>query len=142
MVPWHPSLVHYPIALVAVAALFQLLAIGFGKDEYERAALIALAAAVPMSIAAAVSGTVQEEMISRLPDIANALSLHETLGTLSAALIGALALGGLYLHLKGRLPRRFYFAILLALTTLLLITGYWGGRLVYLYGAGVSTVLP
>jgi uncharacterized membrane protein len=142
MVPWHPALVHFPIALAGVAVLFELLAIGFHRDEYERSALIALGAAALMAIVAAVSGTAQEEAASHLPGIAATLEMHENLGTLSAALLGVCALGGLYLHLKGWLPQKLYLAVLLALSILLLATGHWGGRLVYYYGAGTPNILP
>ena len=136
MTSWHPALVHYPIALVAVAALFQLLSLIWPGRRFTLSALIALGAGGLLAVAAAVTGTAQEEVVKALPGIAETLQRHENLGTLSAVLMNALALGGLYLYLKEKLPASPFFVLLVLLSGLLILAGHWGGLLVFQYGAG------
>ena len=139
MTSWHPALIHYPIALVAVAALFQLLALIWPERRFTVSALIALGAGGLVAVAAAVTGTAQEEAVRELSGIAETLERHEDLGTLSAVLMNALALGGLYLYLKEKLPAPLFLVLLVRLSGLLILTGHWGGLLVFQYGAGLQT---
>ena len=136
MVPWHPSLVHFPIALAATAAIFQLLALVTGKSQFSMSAIIALAMGAVMAVAAAITGTAQEEAAKLLPGIEAALERHELLGTLGASAMLALTISAYYLHMKNNLPPRLFLAALTALAILMLVTGHWGGQLVYIYGAG------
>ncbi len=136
MIPLHPALVHYPIAFAMAAALFQLLAVLRHKPQFTVSALIALGVAGLAAIAAAVTGTAQEELVGGISQISDTLSLHENLGTLSAALLNAVALGALYLYLKERLPDLLFLLVLMGLSALLIVTGHWGGVLVYQFGAG------
>ena len=139
MTSWHPALIHYPIALVAVAALFQLLALIWPERRFTVSALIALGAGGLVAVAAAVTGTAQEEAVRELSGIAETLERHEDLGTLSAVLMNALALGGLYLYLKEKLPAPLFLVLLVLLSGLLILTGHWGGLLVFQDGAGFQT---
>lgn len=139
MTSWHPALIHYPIALVAVAALFQLLALIWPERRFTVSALIALGAGGLVAVAAAVTGTAQEEAVRELSGIAETLERHEDLGTLSAVLMNSLALGGLYLYLKEKLPAPLFLVLLVLLSGLLVLTGHWGGLLVFQYGAGFQT---
>ena len=136
VVPWHPSIVHFPIALAAAAAVFQLIALGTGKSHFTVSALIALAIGAIMALAAAVTGTAQEEAAQRVPGIEAVLARHELLGTLSTAIMLALGITAFYLHMKKVLPSRLFLAALIALAILLQVTGYMGGQLVYIHGAG------
>ena len=136
MVPWHPSLVHFPIALAVAAAMFQLLALVAGKSQFSVSAIIALAMGSVMAVAAAITGTAQEEAAKLLPGIGATLERHELLGTLGASAMLALTVSAFYLYMKNRLPPRLFLAALTALAILLLATGHWGGQLVYIYGAG------
>ncbi len=140
--PWHPALVHYPIALTILAAAFQLWALLGRRDSFFLPALVCLCAAGALGILAALTGTAQEQLVEQLPGIHAALERHEALGNLSAWTLGLGGLLSVYLHLKGRLrPRLFLLALVLA-GILVLVTGHYGGRLVYTYGAGVSLPIP
>ncbi|MCH8328406.1 MAG: DUF2231 domain-containing protein [Candidatus Marinimicrobia bacterium] len=136
MVPWHPSIVHFPIALAAMAALFQLLAVITRKSHFTVSALVALAVGAGMAFVAAITGTAQEEAAKRVPGIEAALERHELFGTLGAAIMLALSFAAFYLHMKKILPPRLFLAALVALAVLLLATGFLGGELVYIHGAG------
>ena len=140
--PWHPVLVHYPIALTIMAAVFQLFAVLGRRTGFFLPALVCLCAAGVAGITAAITGAAQEQLVKELPGIHAALERHETLGNLSAWTLGAGGLLSIYLYLKGQLrPRLFLLALVLA-GTLVLVTGHYGGRLVYSHGAGVSLPVP
>jgi len=136
MVPWHPSIVHFPIALAVTAAIFQLLALGAGKSQFTVSAITVLVMGAVMAVAAAITGTAQAETAKLLPGIEAAIERHELLGTLGTAAMLALGVSAFYLHMKNRLPPRLFLAALTALAVLMLVTGHWGGQLVYIYGAG------
>jgi len=136
MVPWHPSLVHFPIALATAAAIFQLLALVTGKSQFTVSAIVVLAMGAVMAVAAAITGTAQEETAKLLPGIEAVLERHELLGTVGAVAMLALTISAFYLHMKNSLPPRLFLAALTALAILVVAAGHWGGQLVYIYGAG------
>ncbi len=136
--PWHPGLVHYPIALTVLAAVFQLIAILTKRDSLGLSALLCLCGAGISGILVALTGTIQEELVAELPGIHSALEQHETLGNLTAWLLAGSSLVAVYLFLKGRLrPKPFLLGLLLA-SSLVVLMGHYGGRLVYEHGAGVT----
>ena len=135
--PLHPTLVHYPIAFTCIAACFQLLAVVLGRRELTLSALIALGLGALMAIVAAITGAAQEQLLENLPGIRNALDRHADLGNAAAWLLGVASLSVLYLHLKGRLHPQLFLGMLLLATALVLVTGHFGGELVFLHGAGV-----
>ncbi|MEE9464017.1 MAG: DUF2231 domain-containing protein [Candidatus Neomarinimicrobiota bacterium] len=140
--PLHPGLVHYPIALTVLAAAFQLLALVTRRDSHTLAALLCLCGAGIGGILAALTGTGQEQLVAELPGIQTALEQHEMLGNLAAWLLAGGSLAAVYLFLKGRLrPWPFLVALVLA-SGLLVLTGHFGGRLVFEHGAGVAAPVP
>lgn len=140
--PLHPGLVHYPIALTVLAAAFQLIAVLTKRDSHSLSALLCLCGAGISGILVALTGTIQEELVEGIPGIHSALEQHETLGNLTAWLLAGSSLVAVYLFLKGRLrPKPFLLALLLA-SSLVVLTGHYGGRLVFEHGAGVAVPMP
>ncbi|UCH09255.1 MAG: hypothetical protein JSU61_08415 [Fidelibacterota bacterium] len=81
--PLHPALVHFPIALVALAALLQVLVVVLKRIQLTGSVLISLELAALSAVAAALSGTAQEKVVSDLPGIQDSLTLHGMLGNIS-----------------------------------------------------------
>lgn len=136
--PLHPLLVHFPIACATLAALFQLLAVIFRRPSLTLPAVLTLGLGAIMAIAAAVTGTAQEEVVGQLPGIHDSLELHETLGNITTWIMGLGSLVVIYLHLKGKLHPWGFLLALVAVATLVQVTGHYGGKLVYQFGAGVD----
>ena len=136
--PLHPQLVHFPIACATLAALLQLSAVIFRRPSLTLPAVLTLGIGAIMAIAAAVTGTAQEEVVGRLPGIHDSLELHETLGNITTWLMGLGSLVFIYLHLRGKLHPWVFLLALIALATLVQVTGHYGGILVYQFGAGVN----
>lgn len=143
--PLHPQLVHFPIACATLAALLQLSAVIFRRPSLTLSAVLTLGIGAIMAgigaimaIAAAVTGTAQEEVVGQLPGIHDSLELHETLGNITTWVMGLGSLVIIYLHLKGKLPPWGFLVVLIALAILVQVTGHHGGKLVYQFGAGVD----
>jgi uncharacterized membrane protein len=136
--PLHPAIVHFPIALVSLAAVMQFLVVVLKRANLTDSVLITLGLGILSALAAALTGTAQEKVASDQPGIGNALDLHGVLGNISTWLLLAAGFVVLFLHLKGRLYPWPFLILLILLSALLIITGYFGAELVYHYGAGVD----
>ena len=145
-IPFHPMLVHFPIALFFASVLFDMASAAFTRDSLREAAQWLLGLALLGGIVAAIAGS-QAEGAAEKAGVAEALiDTHETLAYLTIGIMTVMFLSRL-------LPRtRFGARALIAyfiLATVGLIavsmTGHTGGNLVYEYGAGVvhtATPLP
>ena len=137
--PFHPRLVHYPIALCLTGVLF--LAIGLIRSQerwiwYGRLSLILGWAS---AIVAALAGLVDQSRAPDLPAIASAINQHITVGIALIIVFGF----ALYLPLRDKRyladtsQRWIYIALLLLGAGLVLLEGWLGGKLVYEMGVGV-----
>ncbi len=140
----HPMLVHFPIALLAVALLFDVAALFFPKAELVRASLYVSALGALGAVGAYFTGEAAEESAERLPGIEALLERHEDLGKLLmggaiAVLVIRLAFFWRRWHepIAGRAVLAFLGAVLVGLVA---ATGYAGGQLVYEHGAGVAPI--
>ena len=145
LAPFHPLVVHFPIALLIVAALFDLVALALKRPDLSAAAFYLQALAAAGAVASYFTGEAAEEgaehLAERLPAVEAVLERHEDLGKIvmwAALALVALRLG-LLLKAKSEVAgvRALTAALSLALAVLVGLTGYFGGQLVYEYGAGV-----
>jgi uncharacterized membrane protein len=130
----HPALVHFPIALVLTAALFDLLATKLGKDSLRTAAgalwILALAGG-----AAAVGTGLWAQHTVFIPGAAaaDAIEDHETAAWITAGLVALIALWRIVLRFEyppGWL-KAAYALLVVGAVALAAYTGYLGGELVY-----------
>jgi len=158
----HPILVHFPVALLSVALLFDVIAWVRTSSSFRSAALYCLVAGGIGTVLAVLSGRITPEARERegraaiaasglhLPDLGHfftggRVEVHEHWGYVLLALVvlwvaarAAVALG------KLRRPGLAMTAGALTLVVLL-ITGYSGGELVYRQrdrGREISQVVP
>ncbi len=137
-VPLHPILVHFPIAFLVGTALVDLLAITRRSARLARVGLGLLVAGVATAVPAVVTGLLSEESVEKLAGIGPHLEQHETV----ALVTGGLALVVLVVRLvsRGKVGPAggwAYAPVPLAVLALIVVTGFFGGRLVYDHGAGV-----
>ena len=136
----HPMLVHFPLALMPLAVVAQLITVSRGRSLFTRSCL-ANAGILLLALAAAVFGDLA---LDKAVDAGVALSQmeeHEELGMLSAwVLAGLIAVEGWFYYRKVE-ARLVSIAALLAgsgMLVMLLTTAWFGGNLVYGLGVNVA----
>lgn len=133
--PLHPLLVHFPIALLILGTVTQIIAVIWKKDFFDKAALYLLAIGFVSGCAAFLSGDGAEQFAST--HWGNAyqavVRTHKIYATVTMLLFGA-ALGArvLIYFIKRRIfmPLVLIFCITGSIT--LALTGHYGGEMVYI----------
>ncbi len=135
--PLHPAIVHFPIALLSLAAVLRLWMALLPRDWMEPAARLCLWAGTIALAAAVLSG--QGGMPNWIPEAARAtLTLHQQLGFATLLWYGGVSLWEIrWLRSTGSRERRVLAAVHLLGTVLLLSTAFLGGKLAYKFGVGV-----
>jgi uncharacterized membrane protein len=141
LAPFHPALVHAPIALIIVGAVFELMGRALDRDWLRKAAFAMLVVGVMGAGAAVLSGREAEESVEHQGVSEHAIEEHEEIAQLSlwlglaAVLTRAVAgrLGAVRAAVAG-------LALLLHLASAVTVgvAGYRGGKLVFEHGAGVK----
>jgi uncharacterized membrane protein len=142
--PTHPQIVHFPVSLFIVAFLLEITSYFWKKEMLSFMSLILLVLGTLAAFIAVQTGQAAETTAKIIPGISTLLHEHEE----AAETVFYLYLGitvfkaGLMRFKKDILPWRFLIlAGLLAGTFLLYQAAYYGGKLVYDWGAGVKPVL-
>jgi len=144
----HPILAHFPIALLCLAFLFDVIGVLWKSQSFRNAGLYCLVAGAVGSALAVISGRLTPEareheggaglrtLQTQLPAIQRFFSggrvqVHEHWGYVLLAVVALWLVVRIAVHLN-RLRRPGLAMIAGALTLIvLLITGYYGGELVY-----------
>ena len=139
MPPLHPLIVHFPIALVIVAAGLEVIAWIFNKAALHRAALVNLIAATIIAIPVILAGLAAEEAVFALDPAHETLEIHETLAFVSMGILILLSVWAIigYRRWDDKAPMLFLIALLIAAGSIG-ATGYFGGELVFKHGIAVS----
>jgi len=136
---FHPALVHFPIALVLAAFLFELAGLLRPGLALRRAAGWCLVLGAGLGVLTFASGLLAEWKLEPIPAGANEiLEVHEALGWVILGGLAALAVWRLLIGLPGRQgPWAWVFVALLAgVMVATLFSGHLGGRMVYEFGVG------
>ncbi|MCB0549286.1 MAG: hypothetical protein KDD19_17030 [Phaeodactylibacter sp.] len=140
----HAMVVHFPIALLFVGFLFDLIGAFNGSSFFRQAGLSLLVLGAAGAVAAYFSGEAAGEGMEE-GSLGRAVALHEQAALITAvgSVLVALLRGGLMVlkRYEGwpRLLSLFLFTLLIASVAR---TGYLGGQLVYRHAAGVELSLP
>ena len=139
-IPFHPMLVHFPIALLFASVLFDVASTVLTRDSLREAALWLLGLGLLGGIVAAIAGG-QAEGAAEKAGVAEALiETHETLAYITLGIMAVLFLSRLLL--RNRFSRKALIAYFMMATVGLIAvsaTGHTGGNLVYEHGAGMHT---
>ncbi len=140
----HAMLIHFPIALLVVGFLSELIAIFLKKDFFKNVAFYLLLLGSLGAIAAYVTGSYAGEGIEEGP-LKIPMELHEQAALITIWLSIITALYNVLINFfKVQNVMAKWAGILLY--TLLVVavarTGYLGGQLVFSHGAGVELALP
>ncbi len=138
---FHPIIVHFAIALVLFGFVVDCFGSVYEQMRTQEVGRTCFLAGVAALGAAVISGWVEQELPRPASvfdeQMQSVLFRHEYLGYGLLALF--LVLTVMRLHIHGRLPAAFLFLAALGSAGIVL-QGYWGGELVYRYGAGVRAV--
>lgn len=138
----HPVFTHFPIALLTLGLVFDLLATLLKNMQLERVGWWSQLSGTIGLAGTVVSGLLAKSALS-IPEGAKAtLESHEQI----AFVLAALATGLLLWRISSRmlLPSRMraVYLILLATTVIVMWVGAWyGGELVYSFGTGVRSLI-
>jgi uncharacterized membrane protein len=140
---FHPLLVHFPIALLLLAALLELLRLVTRRPHFAPAAGWFLYLGALAAVFAAGSGWLAEQTVAPVAAAHEELEKHEkfgyvTLGVAAALVFWRVATG----RRGGPRPRWLYTLTLLALAGLVALTAHEGGELVYQHGVGTRITAP
>ena len=136
----HPLIVHFPIALIIVVFILDLLgALSRQKSLVSAANILSIFAALG-AVAAVVTGLIAEESVWHTDEAHELIELHETIGfaVLGAALISLIFRPAI--KKKKSKNSLLWVAVIISLAAAILVgyEGYLGGEMVYRHGAGVE----
>jgi len=139
--PLHPFFTHFPIALLVVGLLFEIIGLLRKQPLFGEMSFWMLLGGAAGAALAVITGGWEEDKLKMSDALHEAVEQHETVGFLFAWLAAALFVWKLLrrAHMKANETRVFIGAY--AVTVILMLYGGWlGGKLVYEYGAGVKGV--
>jgi uncharacterized membrane protein len=138
--PNHPAFVHFPIALLCVALLLELLAAWRRSPALAEVARVTLLLGTLGAVVAAATGLWGEPLTEGKPDSIERMSeLHKNLGLVVAGLAVLLSAWRLVAPKSLTAWRKgVYVLALAAVAALVLYSGHLGGKLVYDHGVGVT----
>ncbi len=137
----HPLFVHFPIALLSAALLFELIAMAFKKPASQTAGWWTFVLGVIAMVVTAITGLIAERSVGHTDDAHELILQHRNLEIAAGALFVLLFIWRI--SLKGELPgstvlRSIYGGVFVLAMAAILTGAHVGGRLVYEFGVGTS----
>ena len=135
----HPMIIHFPIALIFVVAICDLIGIMSGKRSLIQTANIISVFAALGAIAAVTTGLLAEDSAWLSETAHEIMETHEMFGFIFLGLIIVTAI--FRLAIGDKIYDRFkWIGLILALVGSSIVSygGYLGGEMVYTHGAGVK----
>lgn len=140
----HAMLVHFPIALLFTAFLFELISFISKREFFKHITISLVVLAALGAIAAYLSGDEAGEGIENGP-FKIPMDLHEDAALITLLLSIVLAvykLGSYFFEYSFFKMKAISLVLFIALVSSVSYTAYLGGQLVYKHGAGVQLGLP
>ncbi len=140
MLPLHPNLVHFPVALLISAGLFAILAniVKRKKEIFIEVLFWNLALGSGAAIIAVLSGLLEKKSLVHNQAIHEIMELHELLGFILCGVFISLTV---WLILRKSAIKtgefRLFTLILIVGSGLLGFSSHLGGKMVYEHGAGI-----
>jgi len=139
MAPLHPAFVHFPIALVVVSFISDLLGRLFKKPTLRWTGFWSLFVALDFgAITAATGYWDMVRLRGVLGPTMRYVGFHEVIGFILVGVVIALTVWRLVYVRGDRSPGFAYLIAALLATGLVLFQGWYGGEMVYSQGAGVA----
>lgn len=130
----HPSIVHYPLALLPIAVGADLVASVTGSETMAEVGRTLMPIAAASAALSAVTGLVAQEEVNAQGEAADLLATHRSLNLSLVTLSTAMAA----YRLRREKPGLGYLALALAGLGAMGYSAYLGGKMVYEHGLGVK----
>ncbi len=134
--PWHPMMVHFPIALIVLANLMEMGSLLLKRESWHLTAkhlFIVAAIFTPLAVG---SGWLEHEKLKISHPV---MKSHELLGFLTWAIIWVGGIIWLWAQRQNLKWARLVFILTLAVALGMVVsTAHYGGKLVFEYGVGVE----
>jgi uncharacterized membrane protein len=126
---FHPLIVHFPIALVMVAAWAEGVAIATDDSRWRTVAIVNVRTGAAFALAAAIAGW---QLVSTLGiESSQLIEWHRWLGVIAALLTAAAAIATLRIERRASRDVWVYRTALFCAATVVAATGHVGGLLVW-----------
>lgn len=137
---FHPIFVHFPIALLSLSLLLELIAVLQGREDLSRTGWLLQLCGTGGVLLAVISGLQAVTSVS-IPEAATGhFEMHEQLGFVVSALFAALLFWRI--GTRGKIPtrgQRWFYALFAVGVSAMWVGAWYGGLLVYYFGVGVNT---
>jgi uncharacterized membrane protein len=135
----HALFVAFPVALLPIAVIFDLVGLARRSEALRRTGLVLLLIGTVAAGGAVLAGLQAEDAIDHGNAIHHLMEEHQTLGYFTLGIFGVVALWRLWRERKmGSKERAATFVLSLVGLGFLIDTGHHGGKLVFEHAAGVS----
>lgn len=135
LIPLHPKLVHFPIALFVTALIFEVASRLLKKTSISDAAILVYAFGALITPLVVYAGLAEQLRIHLNHPI---LTQHKTYGLITMWLSWMSLVVLWFVNKRSPENLRNIFLIFLILVNItVIVTAYFGGKMVYEYGAGV-----
>lgn len=142
-IPLHPQIVHFPIALITVSFLVDLVGVISGSKKWTQFGGILLSLAVGSALIALLTGQSSEQSLKPMSDILReAVEEHEGMATQTFFFFLIIGVLRGWLQLKGVFTawKHWAYVILAGVGVIFILrVAHMGGSLVYNHGAGVRS---
>ncbi len=136
LIPLHPKLVHFPIALFISALGFELVSLVLRKENFHKTAIYLFVVAALMSVVVVRSGIWEQARLNLNHPVLNEHRFY-ALWMMWLAL-AAIPILWILKKFFSKYFRPVFLVILLAVVTLVVLTAHEGGEMVYEYAVGVE----
>ena len=142
----HPRIIHFPIAFFILYFILETTGVLFKKDTFTKTAYFVLILGIVTALLAVLTGNQAHESVKNLIGNDNSavnqlIEQHENYATLSLWYYTALFFLRTYVVIKKKFTVKVqHLFILLAIIgcVLIILTGYFGGALVFEHGIGTK----
>jgi uncharacterized membrane protein len=139
----HPMIVHFPIALLFLAGIFELVYLFLRKPEFDLVGRWLLYLGTIGAGLAALSGWLGEQTVAPVAAAHDVIEKHQRFAYFTLGISALLSFWRAATQPRGGpRPRPLFAAGLVVLLTLLWYTGHEGGELVFEYGVGTEMTEP
>jgi len=138
---WHPVIVHFPIVLIPLGVVVDLLALVKKREDWHVFAYNLTLGGTVAALTAVLTGNAAAESYREQSSLLAPLESHEDTATLALLLMLAVVLGRLPLQLQRRFEGwliRGWIGVAVVGSVLVWLASLYGGDLVYDYGVGVK----
>jgi len=136
----HPIIVHFVIAPLIIAVVFDFLWLIKKRDNFEKISWYNLIVAAIAGVLSVITGLMAEENVVFPDSSLEVFNSHELLAFIFIIFLQIQTFWRL--GSEGKIPVKFtylYFVLTLASLTSVILTSYYGGKLVFEHGVGVNS---